>query len=117
MSFVAASKVHGVVPKKFSMLLVWQEVMGNEFSAVATVLKSDVKREGVHNFISWCEEDIGKLEKVDKYGSKEGFQPLKGGGVANVVEPQMNRKKENNPKKALSEAARNKKSGPPEEAV
>ena len=53
-SFSAASKVRGVFPKIFSMLLVRQEVMGNDFSSVATVLKSDVKREGVQNFISWC---------------------------------------------------------------
>ena len=32
-----------------SMMLVRQEVMGNELSAVMTVLKSDAKREGVNN--------------------------------------------------------------------
>ena len=43
--------------------------MGNKLSAVATVRKSGAKREGVKNFIIWCEEDIEKLEKVKKDGS------------------------------------------------
>ena len=52
----------GGVLKKVSMLLVWQEVMGEILSEVNMVLKSGVKREGVNNFISWCEEDIENLE-------------------------------------------------------
>ena len=99
MIFAAARKVHGGVPKKMSMLLVRQEVMGNELSAVATVLKSDVKREGVKKFISWCEEEIEKLEKDEKDGSKEGVQPLKGADVANVVDLQIETTKEKKPKK------------------
>ena len=99
MSFAAARKVPGGVPKKMSMLLVRQEVMGNELSAVATVLKSDVKREGVKKFISWCEEEIEKLEKDEKDGSKEGVQPLKGADVANVVDLQIETTKEKKPKK------------------
>ena len=89
MSFAAARKMPGGVPNKISMLLVRKEVMGNKFSGVATVLKSYVKREGVKKFISCFEEDTENLEKGEKDGSKEGVQPLKGGDVANVVEPQM----------------------------
>ena len=48
-----------------------------------------MKREGVKNFISCFEEDTENLEKGEKDGSKEGVQPLKGGDVANVVEPKM----------------------------
>ena len=87
MSFAAARKMPGGVPNKISMLLVRKEVMGNKFSGVATVLKSYVKREGVKKFIIWYEEDIDNLEKSEKDRSKEGVQPLKGGDVANVVEP------------------------------
>ena len=54
---------------------------------VATVLKSNTKRESVKKFISFHEEYIENLEKVNKGGSKEGVQPLKGGNVSNVVEP------------------------------
>ena len=85
MSLAAARKVPGGIRKKMSMLLVWQEVMGNELSAVATLLKNDVKREGVNKFISWFEEYIRNLEKGEKYGSKEGVQPLKVGDVTNVI--------------------------------
>ena len=46
-----------------------------------------MKREGVKKFIIWYEEDIDNLEKSEKDRSKEGVQPLKGGDVANVVEP------------------------------
>ena len=73
--------------------------MGNELSAVVTVLKSEVKRECVKKFISWCEEDIENLEKGDKDRSKEGVQPLKGGDVANVEDPQMETTRDENPKK------------------
>ena len=82
-----------------SMLLVHQEVMGNTLSSVATVMNIDVNREGVNKFISWCEEEIENLEKGDKDGSKDGVQPLKGGNVANVVDPQMETTNEKNPNK------------------
>ena len=58
-----------------------------------------MKREGVKKFISWCEENIENLEKGEKDGSNEGVQPLKVGDVANVVEPQVETKKENKPNK------------------
>ena len=61
MSHIAAREVNkecGGVPKSMSMLLVRQEIMGNDWSAVLTVLKSDVRREGVKKFISWCEDQL-----------------------------------------------------------
>ena len=70
MIFTASSKVPGGVPKKMYMLIVRKEIIGNEFSAVVTVLKSDVKIEGVKKFISWCEEYIEKLLKGYKDGSR-----------------------------------------------
>ena len=54
------------------MLLVRQEVMGNELSVVTTVLKSDMEREDVKKFISWCEEDIEKLENLRRTGQSRG---------------------------------------------
>ena len=87
MGFAITRKVPGGGPNKMSMLLVRKEVMGNKLSAVSRVLNSDAKKEGVKKFISWCEEDIEKLEKGEKDGSKRGAQPLKVGDVANVVEP------------------------------
>lgn len=69
MSYIAGRQVNkdggGGVPKSMSMLLVRQEIMGNEWSAVQTVLKSDVRREGVKKFISWCEAEIDRLENGD----------------------------------------------------
>ena len=45
-----------------SMMLVRQETIGNELSALEMVLKSDVKREGVKRFIRWCERELERLE-------------------------------------------------------
>uniref|UniRef100_A0A7S4QCT5 ABC transporter domain-containing protein n=2 Tax=Ditylum brightwellii TaxID=49249 RepID=A0A7S4QCT5_9STRA len=53
----------GGIPRKMSMLLVRQEIMGNDWTAVETVLKSDVKREGLKRFIKWCEDELDKIEK------------------------------------------------------
>jgi len=55
----------GGVPKNMSMLLVRQEIMGNELSAVQTVLQSDVKREGVKRWIEFIESELTKLENPD----------------------------------------------------
>ena len=79
MSFIAGRQINddagGGVPKNMSMLLVRQEIIGNEWTAVETVLKSDVRREGVKRYIEWCEKEIDRLEKgepVDEVGSKVG---------------------------------------------
>ena len=55
----------GGVPKKMSMLLVRQEIMGNELSAVETVLKSDVRREGVKRWIEHVENELNKLDNPE----------------------------------------------------
>mmetsp|Transcript_33748 Transcript_33748/g.100679 ORF Transcript_33748/g.100679 Transcript_33748/m.100679 type:complete len:851 (-) Transcript_33748:45-2597(-) len=65
MTYVAGRSIPGGVPKNMSMLLVRQEIMGNDWTAVETVLKSDVKREGVKKFIQWCEGELERLEKGD----------------------------------------------------
>lgn len=65
LTYLAQRKIENAVPKKMTMLLVRQEIVGNEFTAVETVLKSDVKREAVKRFISWCEAEIDRLENGD----------------------------------------------------
>lgn len=66
MTYIAGRQVNksggGGVPRNMSMLLVRQEIVGNDWSAVETVLKSDVKREGVKKYINWCEAEIERLE-------------------------------------------------------
>lgn len=62
---MAQRKIENAVPKKMTMLLVRQEIVGNDLTAVETVLKSDVKREAVKRFISWCEAEIDRLENRD----------------------------------------------------
>jgi len=62
MTFMANRQIEGAIPKNMSMLLVRQEIIGNDWTAIETVLKSDVKREGVKRFITWCEEEIERLE-------------------------------------------------------
>ena len=64
----------GGVPKSMSMLLVRQEIMGNDWSAVETVLKSDARREGVKKFIKYCEAEIDRLENGEA---------MPGGGAGN----------------------------------
>jgi len=78
----------GGVPKNMAMLLVRQEIMGNELSAVETVLKSDVKREGVKRWIEYIEQELTKLdnpqaesevveEVVEQKAPSKGKQKLK----------------------------------------
>jgi len=62
MTYLAQRQIEGAVPKKMPMLLVRQEIIGNDWTAVETVIKSDVKREGVKRFIKWCEDEIERLE-------------------------------------------------------
>ena len=66
LTFIAQRRVEGAVPKKMTMLLVRQEIIGNDLSAVETVLKSDAKREGVKRFIKYCEDELERLECGDK---------------------------------------------------
>lgn len=68
MTYLASRKMHDAVPTNMSMLLVRQEIVGDETTAVETVLKSDVKRESVRRFIEWCEEELTKLENNNTGG-------------------------------------------------
>jgi ATP-binding cassette subfamily F protein 3 len=63
LTYLAQRQIDGAVPKHMNMLLVRQEIMGNSWTAVETVLKSDVKRESVKRYIEWCEQQLDILEK------------------------------------------------------
>ena len=71
MTFLATRQIPNAVPKNMNMLLVRQEIIGDETTAVETVLKSDVKRESVKRFIEWCEQESDKLEHPEKYAKAE----------------------------------------------
>ena len=62
----------GGVPTSVRMLLVRQEIIGNEWSALETVLKSDVKRESCKKYISWIDQELDKLDNPDQSGGNEG---------------------------------------------
>ena len=62
MTYIAQRQLDDAIPKKMSMMLVRQETIGNELSALEMVLKSDVKRESVKRFIRWCEGELERLE-------------------------------------------------------
>jgi len=66
MTFIANRQMGGKggVPKNMTMLLVRQEIVGNDQTAIDTVLKSDYKRESIKRFIEWCEGEITRLENV-----------------------------------------------------
>jgi ATP-binding cassette subfamily F protein 3 len=72
MTFLAGRRIPNAVPKNMNMLLVRQEIIGNDWSAVETVIKSDVKRESVKRFIQWCEEESDKLDNPEKYAASNG---------------------------------------------
>jgi len=71
MTFIAQRQIPEAIPKKMTMLLVRQEIIGNNLTAIETVLKSDVKREGIKKFINWVEKEIDRLENGDKKDGKE----------------------------------------------
>lgn len=66
LSFMASRQIPDAVPKNMNMLLVRQEIIGNEWSAVETVLKSDVKRQSVKRFIEWCEAELDNMDNPVK---------------------------------------------------
>ena len=55
------------IPPNMNMLLVRQEIIGDNTTAVETVFKSDIKQESVKRFIEYCELEMDKLEHPEKY--------------------------------------------------
>ena len=97
-----------------NMLLVRQEIVGNELSAVETVLQSDVKRTSVQKFIKWCEDELTRLENPDALVDepKDDNEPGKeGGGGDDFKKPvskgkqKLRDRKMKNMKKAAKEKA------------
>jgi ABC-type dipeptide/oligopeptide/nickel transport system ATPase subunit len=62
LTFMSQRHIATAVPKNMNMLLVRQEIIGNDWSAVETVLKSDVKRESVKRYIQYVEHQLETLE-------------------------------------------------------
>ena len=71
LTFLAKRQIANAVPKNMNMLLVRQEIIGNEWTAVETVLKSDVKRESIKRYIEWVDKELDKLDNPEKYEKEE----------------------------------------------
>ncbi|GMH77457.1 hypothetical protein TL16_g07416 [Triparma laevis f. inornata] len=65
MELISQRQVPGV-PKNLSLLLVKQEIMGSDRTALETVIRSDTRREGLLNFIKKMEEEDDKAESLAK---------------------------------------------------
>lgn len=107
----------GGVPQNMAMLLVRQEIMGNDLSAVETVLRSDVKREGVKRWIEHVERELNRLDNP-----REGVGVDGGADDGGEAQPQQEgaqqpskgkqRLKDRKKKTASSTSAVGKKSTP-----
>ena len=96
----------GGVPKNMSMLLVRQEIMGNDLSAVETVLKSDVKREGVKRWIDYIEKELNGLDDPTIMTTEGETESKEEASLSKGKQKLKDRKKN----KAVSAAAAIKKS-------
>jgi len=92
----------GGVPKSMAMLLVRQEIMGNELSAVETVLKSDVKREGVKRWIEYIEQELTKLDNPQSAVEEKEEEVVEQKALSKAKQKLKDRKKN----KAASAAAK-----------
>jgi len=106
MTFLANRQIPGAVPKNMTMLLVRQEIVGNDWNAVETVVKSDVKRESVKRFITWCEGELDRLEnnvaETTKDNSGEGKEAKK---ASKGKQKLRDRKKQSQQKAAKAKVA------------
>jgi len=94
MTYIANRQItSGGVPKNMSMLLVRQEIMGNELSAVETVLRSDVKREAVKRCISSCGSELERLEKGETESTIVGIDKEPKADVSKGKQKLRDRKK------------------------
>lgn len=71
LTFLAKRQIPNAVPKNMNMLLVRQEIIGNDWTAVETVVKSDVKRESVKRYIEWIDKELDRVENPEKYEDTE----------------------------------------------
>jgi len=61
MELVAQRGIPGI-PKKMSMLLVRQEIVGNDLTPVEFLLRSDARREGLKRYIEMCESGNSEFD-------------------------------------------------------
>jgi ATP-binding cassette subfamily F protein 3 len=99
--------IGGGVPKNMSMLLVRQEIMGNDLSAVETVLKSDVKREGVKRWIEYIESELNKLDNPD--AANEQVEDTKEVNDASTLSKGKQKLKDRKKNKAVASIVADKK--------
>jgi len=100
----------GGVPKNMAMLLVRQEIMGNHLSAVETVLKSDVKREGVKQWIEHVERELEKLDNPEAATANEEKESMGGEEKEQKPQPKGKQKLKDRKKNKAASAAAAKKS-------
>jgi ATPase subunit of ABC transporter with duplicated ATPase domains len=93
LTFLAKRKIPNAVPKNMNMLLVRQEIFGNEWTAVETVLKSDVKRESVRRYIEWIESELEKIDNPDKFEEGESEVGEKDNSKGNVKKDAKSRQR------------------------
>ncbi|KAL9185239.1 hypothetical protein ACHAXT_003016 [Thalassiosira profunda] len=102
--------VGGGVPKNMSMLLVRQEIMGNELSAVETVLKSDVKREGVKRWIEHVERELHKLDHPEDAANGDGKEEEEAKAPPSKGKQKLKDRKKNKAASAAKKTLTKKKS-------
>ena len=102
----------GGVPQNMAMLLVRQEIMGNDLSAVETVLRSDVKREGVKRWIEHIERELNRLDNLQEGGVAGGADDGDDGDQQETQQPSKGKQRLKDRKKrtAISSSAAGKKS-------
>mmetsp|Transcript_12990 Transcript_12990/g.28302 ORF Transcript_12990/g.28302 Transcript_12990/m.28302 type:complete len:591 (+) Transcript_12990:1-1773(+) len=88
------------VPKNMSMLLVRQEIMGNQMNAIDTVLKSDVKREGVKRWIQSIENDLNRLDNPEE-GASTTEEPDEGKKLSKSKQKLKDRKRKTSAAKKI----------------
>lgn len=77
LTFLAKRQIANAIPKNMNMLLVRQEIFGNELTAVETVVKSDVKRESVKRYIEWIDKELDKVDNPEKYDDEKAAEEEK----------------------------------------
>jgi ABC-type dipeptide/oligopeptide/nickel transport system ATPase subunit len=90
------------VPQNMAMLLVRQEIMGNDLSAVETVLKSDVKREGVKRWIEHIERELNRLDNPQEGGLAGGAGDADEGAQRGAQQPSKGKQRLKDRKKKTS---------------
>lgn len=76
LTFMSQRHIATAVPKNMNMLLVRQEIIGNDWSAVETVLKSDVNRESVKRYIQFVENKLEALENPHAAADNDDAAPV-----------------------------------------